>query len=592
MALFAGAYSLDRQGTLDQLLARRLRGAISRDPRNEVREFAWPSAYLVHADTGALGYPSLVERPTGAVAAVAGQLLSDHRPAADRRHEVERLAVDLLRGSRESLAVARGTFCAVAYDPGPHRLVLAVDRLGVRPIYCWTDRRVVVFSTALRVFESLASSLGIEMDVRGTAQVCVFGFPLGDRTPLSGVRCLRSAEVADFFDSREHRSAWYRWDRVPERPDAGEASLEDLRTVFMDAVRLRLGGDRVARSFLSGGLDSRCIVSGLVDSGATVQTYNFSPPGAYDRVLAAEFARRVGSVHTEVSTSYGGGGQLFSRLIAETLSGSTPALGQPPERPQVVWSGDGGSVGLGRVYLDESMVGLRRNGTGGEAAAAFLRANPVSLPVRMMQPAFRSRMGEVPARGIAEELARLDCADRGKDLLVFLLENDQRRHLATHFENVDLTRLELMLPFFDSEFLSASVSFPLDATLGHRLYNRWATHFSAAVAAVPWQSYPGHEPSPQPLPPGFENQWTQGTKRRRQTTRLGETLARGTALVSPRFPAAIFSRLRVFAALCRGLWDLDRSTYAFDAVRVFSRYYAVCRRRVSWKDEPPDDRRP
>ena len=40
----------------------------------------------------------------------------------------------------------------------------------------------------------------------------------------------------------------------------------------------------------------------------------------------------------------------------------------------------------------------------------------------------------------------------GSRLHLFLMFNDQRRHLADFYENIDLGRLEFQLPFFDGDF--------------------------------------------------------------------------------------------------------------------------------------------
>ena len=48
--------------------------------------------------------------------------------------------------------------------------------------------------------------------------------------------------------------------------------------------------------------------------------------------------------------------------------------------------------------------------------------------------------------------------ERGYHL--YLMNNDQRRHLHHHFENIDRYRAEFMMPFYDAEFVKLMLSVP------------------------------------------------------------------------------------------------------------------------------------
>jgi hypothetical protein len=71
--------------------------------------------------------------------------------------------------------------------------------------------------------------------------------------------------------------------------------------------------------------------------------------------------------------------------------------------------------------------------------------------------------------------------------------NDQRPYLAETYEQIDLVRLGLALPFFDRAFLELILTAPVDGFLRHGFYNRWLAEFGRVAAGVPWQAYPGHE---------------------------------------------------------------------------------------------------
>ena len=103
-------------------------------------------------------------------------------------------------------------------------------------------------------------------------------------------------------------------------------------------------------------------------------------------------------------------------------------------------------------------------------------------------------------QGVREELCKFDAADPAWNLYLFLTLSDQARKLTRHFENIDLHRLEFQAPFFDPNLLQAVLASRLDWFLRHKFYHQLLPHFGAAAARVPWQSYPGHEPCPLPIP--------------------------------------------------------------------------------------------
>src|SRR5262249_13179526 len=290
-------------------------------------------------------------------------------------------------------------------------------------------------------------------------------------------RCFGPAELLAAGHGAITTERWFRWDGIAQQRSATDhADLQELHGRFREAIALRAGPDRSVRSFLSGGLDSRCTVSILTEVAQHVHTYNFSWPGTYDQVLAAEFANRCASLHHASSLLPTETGDAWPQKVAQAVAEAQPFPPEAPGRERVVWSGDGGSVGLGRVYLDRTMVELTRSGRRRAAVDAFLQKNVAAVPGGFLLPEHRKPVSEIPALGMAGELEAMAC-EPGQALFIFLLENDQRRHLARFYEDMDVNRIEYQLPFFDAEFLSTSASFKLDETLGHALYNRWLECF-------------------------------------------------------------------------------------------------------------------
>jgi asparagine synthase (glutamine-hydrolysing) len=178
---------------------------------------------------------------------------------------------------------------------------------------------------------------------------------------------------------------------------------------------------------------------------------------------------------------------------------------------------------------------------------------------------------------VREALDEVRCEDEpGREMYFFRMAHDQRRHLALHFEDADLHRMEFLLPFYDADLLSAVASMPVDYGVGHRLYHAALRHFPATVTKVAWQTYPGHEPCPIPLPESAIDQWGDRQKdiirRRRRRGILGE-VAR-VATIRP-FPHRLLNRPYLIAAAIGHWLGIDDYAYAVDYAKGFTDVWRV-----------------
>lgn len=563
MTVIAGAVSLGAKPLPADLRIRLLQN-LSRTPEDRVQTFGDGRWQLAKVDVGAYRSEAACSSDAGAVLVVAGEPLlapSAVEHFSNRQEECARLFADLRKASMQSLRTATGVFCGAFYDPEQDRLVLVADKLGLRPIYYAMLPDAIVFASALRILEAADVPRGV--DLRGTYETCAFGFPLADRTCYANIRTIGAAETISVEAARVSRSKYHRWD-VASRP---QKSFDEAETIikiserFSAAVHRRLRGDRVALAFLSGGLDSRAILATLRSMGTRVLSVNFAPPGSQDRLFAGQAAAALGSTHHQLEVPLS---SVVSAYRQEQLKAWVETLPEDlphPDRPGCIWSGDGGSVGVGHVYLDRETVSHFDEGRFEDGIAAFLSYNRIGGAANSaLADQFRDRCRHWHIDGVRDELARVPEARDSRAIYLFLLLNDQRRHLAKHFENIDQHRFEFHVPFFDSDFLQTIVDAPSAPFLGHRLYHKWLARMSPQAVSVPWQTYPNHEPCPIPIPHNLLYQWSDesyfGRGEERKVARaLGREALR--RLFSPGFPGHLVHRGRFAAGIATALLGSD-----------------------------------
>mgnify|MGYP001607247694 FL=1 len=391
------------------------------------------------------------------------------------------------------------------------------DKLGVRPIYCWISPDYIVFSTALRILEAVTFCKKT-LDLQAVAEIACFGYPLSDRTPYENIYSLHAGEVLSCDTKELKRQRYWRWDDLPVPGPSENASSntfpERLYQIFIDAVRARLRKQKTVASFLSGGLDSRAIVAALKELGAEVFVANMSVPGSQDYVFGQLAAEKLGITHfSHLQFRPAVEGDPYGKAAVRDWLNSAEFLAQNPQRPNVLWSGDGGSVGLGHVYLNADIIHAARAHDYKKAIILFRTYNRLGMNTKLLKVNVASVFTDSVDKGILAEIESIRPVDSGRIFYLFLLLNDQRRHMFNHFENMDLARIEFEMPFFDSDFIAEVVRQPIDSFLYHNFYLKWLKCFPSqlGVLDVPWQAYPNHVPCPLPQPDGLIYQWGRKT---------------------------------------------------------------------------------
>jgi len=575
MSILAGVVSRKHGLYPNAAWKEHLRSALSRHPSETVACFEQESAFLLKTDSGAYVEPAFRrDSLTGTIAMLAGEpLLACSKPGAgsNRARDLEILQAGFDVGEWDLLRSVQGIFAAVYYQPADRRLYLIADKLGLRPIYYWMDEDWIVYSSALRILEALPFVPKV-MDVRAVTEITCFGYPLNDRTPYDRVRTIQAAEIVS-VDALKHESRTYwRWDDIPTSQQPESELLQEAYDRFQVAVQRRLHRDRCVFAFLSGGLDSRCVVAALSSKVEIVHTLNMSLPQTQDRVYGAEIARRLGTRHQEDDFFIGDSG-LFPRVLRIIERIDTDQMSKI-DHPLVLWSGDGGSLGLGCIYMTKETVDTLRRGPEEAGIRRYLEEQRKYIVRRLLRRRVFEAVCDTIESGVGEEFAKLRCEDPGQRLYLFLMLNDQRRHYASYFEEIDLNRLEPLTPFYDSDFLSLVTSVPLDLRLLHRFYNKWLNLFQPGVSAVPWQVYQGHEPCPIPHPRGLISQFDRTQSDYLHARRKRELFEQTSALLrSEIFPTPILRRLFLRLASLATRWRLSDYSYVQEAALTYARYW-------------------
>lgn len=273
--------------------------------------------------------------------------------------------------AREGVACLQklnGIFAFAIWDNQKKELTVARDRIGVKPLYYWTDSRRFIFSSEIKGL--LVHDIPRELDRESLNLYFRFLYVKGPRTMFQGVKKLPPAHFA-VISSRGELSVERYWTpathstKVLDRVNLSN----EIRALFLDAVRRQLISDRPVGVFLSGGLDSSAVLGAMRQSvSGTLKTFSVgfeytSETEKYnaDFKLAEQTARHFGTEHHPLTIS---GRQMvdcfedvvyhMDEPVSNHIQGATFLLSKlAKQEVAVVLGGDGGDElfgGYDRYY--------------------------------------------------------------------------------------------------------------------------------------------------------------------------------------------------------------------------------------------------
>ena len=220
------------------------------------------------------------------------------------RSDSETILHSYARDGLDALPSLEGMFAFALYDRRSGDLVLARDRLGIKPLYyaCLPDR--LLFASELKALLAVWPH-EIDIDPGALLQYLQNRFNTGESTLVRGISRVPpgTALIIDAdLKLREHRY----WSPLSVRECARpfERAAEEFEPLFRQVMREHLRADVPYGLFLSGGVDSSTILAMLTElTGRPVRTFSvgYRDTTPHDELgEAAAVAHRFGAQHTEV----------------------------------------------------------------------------------------------------------------------------------------------------------------------------------------------------------------------------------------------------------------------------------------------------
>ncbi len=416
------------------------------------------------------------------------------------RSDSEAILHAYVQYGKDFLKVLHGMFAFALYDKTDRRLILARDRLGIKPLFLAHLAGGVAFASEIKALLHLDSGPP-EVNPAGLIEYLQNQFSSGRTTLLKGCERLLPGEAV-LIEQGQVRERWRYWSALEIKPVAMD--FEEARDVFdrlMETVmRQHMRSDVPFGLFLSGGVDSAillALLSRYKDEPIRTFSIGFSDTRLADELPQAErLARRFGSRHTAIRPD---AEAIFHSLpytvwaaddlMRDYASLPTAILAQAAAKElKVVFSGEGGDevfAGYGRYRsssLERWIKGILAPGSGGFRTRGTLRGR---WPQRLLKPEVLGCLKTARSPFVeAWQATPFDWSD---------LQRMQYVDLVTALPDNLLVKLDRMLmgwglegrvPFLDHRVVTFGLGLPDDlkvtAKHGKAFLKRWALEYLPA----------------------------------------------------------------------------------------------------------------
>ena len=203
----------------------------------------------------------------------------------------------------------RGMFALAIWDKNERKLLLARDRIGIKPLYYATSKSDFLFASESKALLR-HRDINRSVNLNALDHFLTFEYVSGEQTLFDGIHRLLPGHILTYKDGK--LSVRKYWDLDPPENRRVRSPVprnflrmkygEQLRELIEESVKMHLRSDVPVGVFLSGGMDSSTVAafaSEVSTQPITTFSVGFRDPSYNELPYARVVARRFGTRHHE-----------------------------------------------------------------------------------------------------------------------------------------------------------------------------------------------------------------------------------------------------------------------------------------------------
>ncbi|MGC4155020.1 MAG: asparagine synthase (glutamine-hydrolyzing) [Propionicimonas sp.] len=214
-----------------------------------------------------------------------------------------------------------GQWAIGLWDRRSSRLILARDRMGVRPLYYHLSPGRIAFASEVKALFA-DPVVPRELDPAGLDQVLTYWSAVAPRTPFAGISQLPPGHIGYFDDSGFRSEPYWRIDFPPRGEEPGQdldENAERLRDLVIQATRLRFErSDFPVGAYLSGGIDSAVTAAAIrhfTDADLHTFSLRFADAEFDEGHYQHQMVDQLGTNHRDIVVSGSDIAEAFPQVV-------------------------------------------------------------------------------------------------------------------------------------------------------------------------------------------------------------------------------------------------------------------------------------
>lgn len=394
----------------------------------------------------------------------------------------------------EKIKDLNGIFLFAIYDFNSHELIICNDRYGLKPLYLCDRHDYLLFSSEIKAILQDAS-FKREVNLGAMAEFFSFGYLLGNNTLIEGIKLLPPASIYTYSNAKCEIKQYWNWSEIKKIDVIDEEKIVDeLGRLWLQAVERRMQGNGKICVTLSGGLDSRAIVSAIDSKHLPIHTLTFGKKECDDYTIAKRVSEILKTKHhfVEITAEKWFSGIEKTVWITEGALNvihqhTWDAVDRMNENSDIILNGFAGDLVIGGSYLSNDFANIKN--IDDHLNDVFLKMNNGHIGSTCGKEIYNSHISDILCtsswNSIEKEIKQE--VKNSEDSDYFFLNNRVRRFTLMGTVSAQ-TKLENRKPFFDNDFIEFVYSLPNKIRLNSYIYNKMLIKFfPATFKSIPWQ---------------------------------------------------------------------------------------------------------
>jgi len=293
------------------------------------------------ADGIGLGVRRLIANEDGSIVVVFNGEIYNHRELRARleteghrfttRTDTEVLVHLYEEYGDAAVHLLQGMFALALWDAKRRRLLLARDRLGIKPLYYTEANGSFLFASEVKALLE-HPEVHASADLQALDLYLTFRYVPGPGTLFHAIKKLPPGHLLTVEDGRVTVRRYWELVLGDYQPGVNlDEAVEEFGRLFHETVRRHLISDVPIGMLLSGGLDSSAVAATMAaEQGRPIVTFTvgFDLPGTHNELAEARVvAQHLGTDHHEL---------VLTPDAAELLPGLVRSLDEPVADPAVL----------------------------------------------------------------------------------------------------------------------------------------------------------------------------------------------------------------------------------------------------------------